>query len=173
MAVNARRALKRLGNAAPGRLCAIVDSLELTADRVAQIAGQTDKRLRGEIPDGATRLVSLHDPGARPIRKGRLGKPVEFGYKAQVVDNEDGVSSTTTSRLAIHRMHRCSFRQSSASPAGPSECPKRSPLTVAMARQPSANSSVRSGCAPLFCPPKANRVCHDASLKADRSSSAW
>ena len=43
------------------------------------------------MPDGATRLVSLHDPDARPIRKGRLGKPVEFGYKAQVVDNDDGV----------------------------------------------------------------------------------
>jgi IS5 family transposase len=35
--------------------------------------------------------VSLHDPDARPIVKGRLGKPVEFGYKAQVVDKPDGV----------------------------------------------------------------------------------
>lgn len=35
--------------------------------------------------------MSLHDPDARPIRKGRLGKPVEFGYKAQVVDNDDGI----------------------------------------------------------------------------------
>jgi IS5 family transposase len=34
--------------------------------------------------------VSLHDGDARPIAKG-LGKPVEFGYKAQFVDNEDGV----------------------------------------------------------------------------------
>src|SRR6185437_3694168 len=42
-------------------------------------------------PESATRLVSLHDADARPIRKGRLGKPVEFGYKAQVVDNTDGV----------------------------------------------------------------------------------
>lgn len=42
-------------------------------------------------PDGATRRVSLHDPDARPIAKGRLGKPVEFGHKAQVADNEDGV----------------------------------------------------------------------------------
>ena len=49
------------------------------------------QRLAGVVPDGATRLVSLHDPDARPIRKGRLGKPVEFGYKAQVLDNEDGV----------------------------------------------------------------------------------
>jgi IS5 family transposase len=36
-------------------------------------------------------VVSLHDADARPIAKGRLGKPVEFGYKAQLVDNEDGV----------------------------------------------------------------------------------
>jgi transposase, IS5 family len=35
--------------------------------------------------------VSLHDPDARPIVKGRLGKPVEFGYKAQVVDNSQGI----------------------------------------------------------------------------------
>jgi transposase, IS5 family len=43
------------------------------------------------MPDSATRLVSLNDPDARPIRKGRLGKPVEFGYKAQILDNADGV----------------------------------------------------------------------------------
>ena len=36
-------------------------------------------------------MVSLHDRHARPIAKGRLGKPVEFGYKGQVVDNDDGV----------------------------------------------------------------------------------
>ena len=43
------------------------------------------------MPDGATRRVSLHDGDARPIAKGRLGKPVEFGYKAQVTDNDDGI----------------------------------------------------------------------------------
>jgi IS5 family transposase len=43
------------------------------------------------MPDGATRLVSLHDPDARPIRKGRIDRPVEFGYKAQVSDNDDGI----------------------------------------------------------------------------------
>ena len=31
------------------------------------------------------------NPDARPIAKGRLGKPVEFGGKAQVMDNDDGV----------------------------------------------------------------------------------
>ena len=43
------------------------------------------------MPGGSARLVSLHDPDARPIKKGRIGKPVEFGYLAQVLDNEDGV----------------------------------------------------------------------------------
>ena len=52
---------------------------------------QAHTRLAGGMPDGASRLVSLHDPDARPIRKGRLGRPVEFGYKAQVLDNPDGI----------------------------------------------------------------------------------
>lgn len=43
------------------------------------------------MPDSSSRVVSLRDADARPIRKGRLGKPVEFGYKAQVADNADGV----------------------------------------------------------------------------------
>jgi transposase, IS5 family len=88
---NARRALRRPGAGVSGRTRAAVEQLERTAGRVARIAEQTRQRLAGVTPDGATRLVSLHDPDARPIAKGRLGKPVEFGYKAQVVDNEDGV----------------------------------------------------------------------------------
>ena len=43
-------------------------------------------------------MVSLHDVDARPIAKGRLGKPVEFGYKGQIVDNDDGV-------VVDHQMH--------------------------------------------------------------------
>jgi IS5 family transposase len=91
VATNARRTLRQLGDAAPAKLDAVAVDLEITAERVARIAAQTRRRLAGHVPAGATRLVSLHDPDARPIRKGRLGKPVEFGYKAQVVDNEDGV----------------------------------------------------------------------------------
>jgi len=56
-----------------------------------KIAAQTSQRLAGTTPDGSSRVVSLHEGDARPIAKGRLGKPVEFGYKAQLVDNEDGV----------------------------------------------------------------------------------
>ena len=89
---NARRKLRSLGPRATGQARATVDRLEQLADRVRRIAEQTRQRaVDGETPDGATRVVSLHDPDARPIRKGRLGRPVEFGYKGQVVDNADGV----------------------------------------------------------------------------------
>lgn len=34
----------------------------------------------------AARLVSIADPDARPIRKGKLGNPTEFGYVAQICE---------------------------------------------------------------------------------------
>lgn len=88
---NARRKLRTLGDQASGRARAAVADLERTVALTRRIATQTRQRLAGELPPGATRVVSLHDADARPIAKGRLGKPVEFGYKAQLVDNEDGV----------------------------------------------------------------------------------
>jgi transposase, IS5 family len=74
-----------------GRLVRAVDDLGELLDATRAIVEQTRQRLAGTMPDGATRKVSLHDPDARPIAKGRLGKPVEFGHKAQVCDNEDGI----------------------------------------------------------------------------------
>jgi IS5 family transposase len=105
--VNARRALARAAAKAAdlaaaggrdpaagrrrGRLRRAVNDLTKLIDAARQIAAQTRQRVAGITPDGASRRVSLHDGDARPIAKGRLGKPVEFGAKAQVLDNEDGV----------------------------------------------------------------------------------
>ena len=74
-----------------GRLARAVNDLSDLVEATRQIAAQTRQRLRGQTPDGATRRVSLHDTDARPIAKGRLGKPVEFGHKAQLVEGDDGV----------------------------------------------------------------------------------
>jgi transposase, IS5 family len=58
--------------------------LEELADRCQRVVTQIQQRARGEkISD---RLVSLADPDARPIRKGKLGKPNEFGYVAQIAE---------------------------------------------------------------------------------------
>jgi len=91
VAANARRGLRRAGSAGSGRSAALVAELERTAALVERVAAQTRVRLGGDVPDGSTRVVSLHDADARPIAKGRLGRPVEFGYKAQVLDNADGI----------------------------------------------------------------------------------
>jgi transposase, IS5 family len=88
---NARRALRSAAGARRGRLAQAINHLDTMLQRTGRVVVQTRSRLAGVMPDSATRVVSLHDPDARPIRKGRLGKPVEFGYKAQVVDNADGV----------------------------------------------------------------------------------
>ena len=88
---NARRALRRVTGRVRARLRRAIDELATTVERSRRVIAQTRRRLAGDKPDSATRLVSLHDPDARPIAKGRLNRPVEFGYKAQVVDNEDGV----------------------------------------------------------------------------------
>jgi transposase, IS5 family len=88
---NARRALRHATGRSRGRLRRAIDELATTVDRARRVVAQTRYRLAGQTPTSATRIVSLHDPDARPIAKGRLGRPVEFGYKAQVVDNEDGI----------------------------------------------------------------------------------
>ena len=60
------------------------NKLEQLASRCRKLAEQIDRRARGlKITD---RLVSIADPDARPIRKGKLGKPTEFGYVAQICE---------------------------------------------------------------------------------------
>jgi IS5 family transposase len=111
---NARRALRRARVTAAqlaqagvhdpaagrlrGRLARAVNDLSNLLDATAKITEQARQRIAGRTPDGATRVVSLHDGDARPIAKGRLGKPVEFGYKGQVVDNDDGI-------IVDHQLH--------------------------------------------------------------------
>ena len=88
---NARRALRTATGQRKGRLHRAINDLGTVVGRAERVVAQTRSRWAGVMPESASRLVSLHDVDARPIRKGRLGKPVEFGYKAQIVDNADGV----------------------------------------------------------------------------------
>jgi IS5 family transposase len=88
---NGKRALRRATGQPKGRLRRAVDELDTIMQHTAQVVAQTRSRLAGVMPESSSRLVSLHDVDARPIRKGRLCTPVEFGYKAQIVDNADGV----------------------------------------------------------------------------------
>ncbi len=66
------------------RILASAERLETLAERSERVVEQIGKRLAGEpIRD---RLVSLFDPDARPIRKGKLRAPTEFGYVEQLAE---------------------------------------------------------------------------------------
>jgi IS5 family transposase len=81
LAASARRRAR--GRGAQAKLKA-AKALEELADRCEKVAGQIKQRIAGvPIKD---RLVSLWDPDARPIRKGKLGKPNEFGYVDQLCE---------------------------------------------------------------------------------------
>ena len=81
LAATARRKARGRGAQAKLRAAARLDEL---ADRCEKVARQIKQRIAGEkITD---RLISLSDPDARPIRKGKLGKPNEFGYVAQIAE---------------------------------------------------------------------------------------
>ena len=81
VAVTARRRAR--GRGVRAKLAAI-ERLEEMTDRAQRVVTQIKQRLAGEPI--ADRLVSMFDPDARPIRKGKLGKPNEFGYVAQICE---------------------------------------------------------------------------------------
>ena len=81
LAATARRRAR--GRGAKAKLKA-AQALEELADRCEKVTEQIHNRVNGEkITD---RLVSLWDPDARPIRKGKLGRANEFGYVDQLCE---------------------------------------------------------------------------------------
>lgn len=79
----ARLRARARGRGAQAKLAA-ARRLDEHADRAAKVARQIEQRLAGEkITD---RLVSMFDPDARPIRKGKLRAPTEFGYVFQIAE---------------------------------------------------------------------------------------
>jgi IS5 family transposase len=93
---NARGGLAR--RPGDGRLGRLVGELEETIGHTGRLLAQTDQRLAGNrvIPD---RLVSLSDPDARPIRKGKPQHPTQFGYILLVAEEQRGF-------IADHQLQR-------------------------------------------------------------------
>jgi IS5 family transposase len=93
VAHNGGRALAR--RPGDGRLRRLVEELAETIAATGRLLGQTDQRLAGDrvLPD---RLVSPADPDARPIRKGKPGRPTEFGYTLLVAEDERGFVADTS-----------------------------------------------------------------------------
>ena len=93
----ARRVLRnsrRAGRQLQGRAASVVQHgrarLCHTLQLTTLVISQTEQRLRGitSIPD---RVVSLFDPEARPIRRGKVHARTEFGCKSLLAENEQRV----------------------------------------------------------------------------------
>jgi hypothetical protein len=84
----ARRLAEHLRRGARGRgaqrKLAAARRLEDLAERAGIVARQIRQRLAGERI--TNRLVSMTDPDARPIRKGKLRAPTEFGSVVQLAE---------------------------------------------------------------------------------------
>jgi IS5 family transposase len=87
VADNARRVRRR--RPGDGQLARLVGELDETICATERLLAQTDQRLAGNrvIPN---RLVSLADPDARPIRKGKPRHPTQFGYTLLLAEDERG-----------------------------------------------------------------------------------
>jgi IS5 family transposase len=96
VADNARRVRRR--RPGDGQLARLVGELDETICATERLLAQTDQRLAGNrvIPN---RLVSLADPDARPIRKGKPRHPTQFGYTLLLAEDERGF-------IADHQLQR-------------------------------------------------------------------
>jgi IS5 family transposase len=67
-----------------------VRKLQATMERLEQAVDQAREVNSGNLhlPD---RLVSIFDPDARPIRKGKMKAPTEFGYKLSLGESEERI----------------------------------------------------------------------------------
>jgi IS5 family transposase len=93
---NARRTLTC--RPCDGRTARLVGELAETIGAAERLLAQTEQRLAGNrvISD---RLVSLADPDARRIRKGKPRAPTQFGYTLLLAEDERG-------SVADHRLQR-------------------------------------------------------------------
>ncbi len=77
------------GDAAADGLVRGRDRLAAATEALGSVLTQTRQVLGGttHLPE---RVVSVVDPTARPFVKGKVGKPVEFGYKVAIDEVDDG-----------------------------------------------------------------------------------
>lgn len=80
----ARRALAAVPEQTSTAARRTIEHLEILIGQAEKVVSQIAKRVRDE-PIG-DRLVSFADPDARPVRKGKIATPTQFGYVSQLAE---------------------------------------------------------------------------------------
>jgi IS5 family transposase len=91
---DAKRVIKEVDNLPrrrKTRVRKLREQLETMADRVRSVVRQTKGRIFGGLTKLPGKLVSLFEPHTEIIRKGKAGKPNEFGKLVQVQEAENQI----------------------------------------------------------------------------------
>jgi len=86
VATSAREVRDKLGR----ELEPVAAKIDHYLDLIGKVIEQTEEVLQG-ITSIPNRVVSIFDPEARPIKKGKLNKPVEFGRKLCLTETEERI----------------------------------------------------------------------------------
>jgi transposase, IS5 family len=107
---DARRVLKEVDGLSRRRrspVKGLCEFLETMADRVRRVVRQTKVRIFGGVTKSQEKIVSLFEPHTEIIRKGKAGKPNEFGKLVQLQEAENQVIThyeVCEERLADQRL---------------------------------------------------------------------
>lgn len=75
----------------------VLTALETMLPRVEQVINQTTRRvLKGEAVPAAEKIVSLFEPHTAILRKGKAGKPTEFGREVWLDEVDGGIITRYT-----------------------------------------------------------------------------
>src|SRR5207245_2948921 len=96
-----------------------IKTLEELTRHSGRVTDQIRARFAGEkISD---RLVSLFDPDARPVRRGKLSAPTEFGYVVQLAEVTSSTKPGTTALLLPPKLAAGSTNENTLLPATAAE----------------------------------------------------
>jgi transposase, IS5 family len=94
-AIRARQAALRAMKKARGKrraaLARAVEKLDAFIPRAEQVIRQTRARILRGVSNSDGKLISIFEPTARILRRGKLHKPTEFGALVKVQESEGGV----------------------------------------------------------------------------------
>ena len=87
----ARSQMKRLGKDAKQETARAASKLEAILPRAKQVIRQTHARIVRGVTNSSGKLISIFEPHAKILRRGKLHRPTEFGNLVKVQEAENGI----------------------------------------------------------------------------------
>jgi IS5 family transposase len=87
----AHKQIKRMNDEARAAAAVLLEEIEKIVPRARQVLRQTRARIQKGVTDSKGKLVSIFEPHAQILRRGKLDKPTEYGMMATVQEAEGGI----------------------------------------------------------------------------------